>query len=73
MPLHVEVAINQHRLASLRIARQEHFTGPEKTYPYVVTMEDGRTATFEHLYRDGALVCIQRAIEALRLAGLHVD
>lgn len=73
MPLHVKVYINEHEIETVHIGRIKGGTDPEdiNTYKAVLgarptTVEewlDGET--FEHRYGDMALVCVQKALNAL--------
>lgn len=66
MPLNVTIAINGHTIEELTIGRMEHFKGADRWHEYIVKVEGGdQYATFSHLYREGAQVCVRKALEAL--------
>jgi hypothetical protein len=65
MPLHVEIRINSQIIETLHIGRLEGFRGRDQKHQYVVNSPEGTVAVFEHLYSDGARVCVERALAAL--------
>lgn len=68
MPLSVEVKINGTLIGNLHIGRAEFLADHQQVSTYLVsgssTFSDGRVAEFKHKYSDGALVCVQKALEA---------
>lgn len=68
MPIHIEVAINDERLHKLTIGRTEEFKGRHHDHEYIVVVDNdfSRMARFTHNYADGALVCVEKALVALR-------
>ena len=76
MPLSVEVKINGQLIETVHIGRTEPLAGYDVEHQYKVTTEavpvDGYAipdweagVRFGHVYSDGALVCVRRALEAL--------
>ena len=70
MPLHVDIRVNDQHLASLTIGRTEEFKGQHHEHEYMVVRNQDFTsmARFTHTYSDGAEVCVERALQALRSA-----
>lgn len=68
MPLHVEIRINDDVLHTLTIGRLEPFKGRDVEHEYMVVRDQEFTtvSTFKHLYSDGAELCVERALQALR-------
>lgn len=69
MPLYIDIRINQKPLDSLVIGRLEDFKGHDRAHRYRVTSSAGGSALFDHVYSDGARVCVQRALNALDTEG----
>lgn len=78
MPLSVEVKINGQLIETVHIGRTEPLAGTNVEHQYKVTTnlaysEYGGYETpdweagvrFGHVYSDGALVCVRKALEAL--------
>ena len=69
MPLHVVITINDRPHEVLTIGRVTELKSKDDWHPYLVTAsyEDGTSASasFNHLYREGAEECVRRALEAL--------
>lgn len=78
MPLHIEARINERRIGVLHIGRVEELRDQHTEYTYKVVLgitpdepvEWGTGITFTHRYSDGAWVCVAKAVDALREAGL---
>lgn len=72
MPLHARIYINDREIEQVHIGRIEGDENPDTINTYQVIVGDEPTSTdewmggttFTHRYGDGALVCIQKAIEA---------
>lgn len=76
MPLHVDIRLNHQLLHTVNIGRMEGGEHPDSlnTYRAVLTYPGGSqnpdffgedSVEFTHRYGDGALICAQKAIEAL--------
>jgi hypothetical protein len=69
MPLHAEIRINDKPIQVVTVARMEEFKGPDYWHIYMVVTTNDKgeetSATFNHLYRNGAEECLRRALEAL--------
>lgn len=67
MPLHVSIRVNDDHLHDLVIGRTENFKGADKEHAYIVMRDEDTSTiqTFKHLYSDGPLVCVERALQAL--------
>ena len=74
MPLHVDIKINETLIETLHIGRLEGGTDPDDLNLYAavvgeepLTIEDWRKrgSTYKHRYGDGALVCVQKALEVI--------
>lgn len=68
MPLHVELNLNDDRLHKITIGRLEKYEGREAEHLYIAILDDDypNAVEFRHLYSDGALRCLERALQALR-------
>lgn len=68
MPLHVTISLNDDRLHDLMIGRTEEFKTAHTEHEYMVIRDSdfSTSATFKHRYSDGALLCVERALQALR-------
>lgn len=74
MPLHVDIKINEKLIDQLHIGRMEALYSAVQisTYRVVQGIYDSWAVPFEtgvefqHQYDQGALVCVEKAIEALR-------
>jgi hypothetical protein len=68
VPLKVELNLNSDRLHNLTIGRLEEYKGPDVEHEYIAILDDdySTAVTFRHLYSDGALRCLERALQALR-------
>lgn len=74
MPLHVDIKINDKLLGQVHITRVEGGTGLDDVNRYLAVdgdypkrLEDWHIdgIPFVHRYGDGAVVCVQKALEAL--------
>lgn len=73
MPLHARIYINDTEIETLHIGRTKGGTKPDSINSYLAVLGDRpQTADdwfagvdFTHRYGDGALICVQKAIEAL--------
>lgn len=79
MPIRVNIDINGHQIEQLHIGRTEGGTSPDDVNTYLAVLgprptsvEDWqeRGTEFTHRYGDMALICVQKAIEALISKGL---
>lgn len=74
MPIRVNIDINGHPIEQLHIGRAQGGTSPDDVNTYLAVLgtrptsaEDWqeRGTEFTHRYGDMALICVQKAIEAL--------
>lgn len=69
VPLHAEIRINERPIQVITISRIDKFRGKDYWHTYLVVTTDDKgvetSATFNHLYRNGAEECVRRALEAL--------
>lgn len=75
MPLHIDIRLNQQLLGTVHIGRVEGDEQPNtvntyravETRPgdYDIDFFGADSVEFTHRYGDGALICAQKAIEAL--------
>lgn len=74
MPLHVDIRINDDPIETLHIGRLKGDTNSDSENVYVATFEGSDVepnwfsedaATFTHRYGDGAVVCVQKALNAI--------
>ena len=73
MPLHVKVSINDHEIETVHIGRIAGGTRADDINTYKAVRGDEPTTvdewmdgeTFGHRYGDMALVCVQKALDAL--------
>lgn len=82
--LHAPLKVNGQTFAEVQIVRQEEFLGATAVHTYEawlktravggerVTSNISEKVRFDHVYADGALVCLSRAIQALREAGIDL-
>lgn len=76
MPLHVRMSINNQIIDRIHIARMEALGDHEAYYKYSVVNTDlphefinyDEGVEFTHRYSDGAQVCVEKALRALREA-----
>lgn len=74
MPLHVDIRINERLIDQLHIGRTEQLYSGVQVSKYLVVQGlyqphevpyDTEGVPFEHKYDEGAVVCVQKALEAL--------
>lgn len=78
MPLHIDIKVNEQLIDQLHIGRLDQLYSNEQVSQYLVVrgiypphavpyQQEG--VSFMHKYDDGALVCVEKAIAALRGVG----
>lgn len=85
--LHAPLKVNGRAFAEVEIVRLDRFRGADYPYTYTARLKGRALLTeaghfeghlsedvkFVHTYADGALVCLVKAIEALRGAGIDLS
>lgn len=74
MPIHVDIAINERLITRVHIARMEDLRGEDHEHIYSVVQSEqppyaidyAKGALFTHYYNEGAEVCVEKALVALR-------
>lgn len=76
MPIHVDIRMNRELIERLHIGRLEGGTDEDDVNTYVACLGDEplrvddwveRGVKYEHRYGDGALVCVRKALDALKI------
>lgn len=75
MPLHVDIRVNDDLIHSIHIGRIAGTTDPDSVNTYLAVLGDEPTKAqdwqegtkFYHVYGDGALTCVERALYALTI------